>query len=92
MIIRIMGEGQYRVDSCLLDDLNKIDNRIVDHVSKGDQKKFKKDLGQMISTIKEKGEPLDPAEILPSDVIVPPENLTLDEARRVFSGQGLIED
>jgi hypothetical protein len=92
MIIRIMGEGQYRVDSCLLDDLNKIDNRIVDHVSKGDQKKFKKDLGQMISTIKAKGEPLDPVEILPSDIIVPPENLTLDEARRVFSGQGLIED
>lgn len=92
MIIRIMGEGQYRVDSCLLDDLNKIDNRIVEHVGKGDLKKFKKDLDQMISTIKEKGEPLDPVEILPSDIIVPPENLTLDEARRVFSGQGLIED
>jgi hypothetical protein len=42
MIIRIMGEGQYRVDSCLLDDLNKIDNKLVEHVSKGDQKKFKK--------------------------------------------------
>lgn len=92
MIIRIMGEGQYRVDSCLLDDLNIIDNRIVDHVSKGDQKKFKKDLGRMISTIKEKGEPLDPVEILPSDIIVPPEDLTLDEARRVFSGYGLIGD
>ncbi len=92
MIIRIMGEGQYRVDSCILDDLNKIDNRIVDHVSKGDLKKFKKDLDQMISTIKEKGEPLDPVEILPSDIIVPPEDLTLDEARRVFSGHGLIED
>jgi CBS domain-containing protein len=92
MIIRIMGEGQYRVDSCLLDDLNKIDNRIVDHVSKGDLKKFKKDLVQMISTIKEKGEPLDPVEIMPSDIIVPPEDLTMDEARRVFSGHGLIED
>ncbi|HSD57705.1 MAG TPA: hypothetical protein VLB04_05945 [Methanotrichaceae archaeon] len=92
MIIRIMGEGQYRVDSCLLDDLNKIDNKIVEHVSKGDQKKFKKDLVQMISTIKEKGEPLDPVEILPSDIIVPPEDLTFDEARRVFSGHGLIED
>lgn len=92
MIIRILGDGQYRVDSCLLDDLNRIDNKIVEHVGKGDQKKFKKDLGQMISTIKEKGEPLDPVEILPSDIIVPPEDLTLEEARRVFSGHGLIED
>jgi len=92
MIIRILGEGQYRVDSCLLDDLNKIDNKIVEHVGKGDQKKFKKDLGQMISTVKELGEPLDPVEILPSDIIIPPEDLTMEEARRIFSGHGLIED
>ena len=92
MIIRIMGDGQYRADSCLLDDLNTIDNKIVEHVSKGDHKKFRKDLSQMISTIKEKGEPLDPVEILPSDLIVPPEDMTLEEARRVFSGHGLIED
>lgn len=92
MIIRILGDGQYRVDSCLLDDLNVIDNRIVEHVGKGDQNSLRKELGQMISTIKEKGEPLDPVEILPSNVIVPPEDLTLEEARRIFSGQGLIED
>ncbi len=92
MIIRILGDGQYRVDSCLLDDLNIIDNRIMEHVGKGDQNSLRKELGQMISTIKKKGEPLDPVEILPSDVIVPPEDLTLEEARRIFRGQGLIED
>lgn len=31
MIIRIMGEGQYHVNRCLVDSLNRIDNRIVAH-------------------------------------------------------------
>ena len=92
MIIRIMGEGQYRVSSALLDDLNVIDNRIVDQVAKNDEAGFKEELSNLVSTIKGKGEPLDPAEIVESDIIVPPGDLTLDEAKRVFSGCGLIED
>ena len=92
MIIRIMGEGQYKVSSALLDDLNVIDNRIVDQVAKNDEAGFKEELSNLVSTIKGKGEPLDPAEIVESDIIVPPGDLTLDEAKRVFSGCGLIED
>jgi len=92
MIIRIMGEGQFKVSSALLDDLNVIDNRIVDYVAKNDEACFKRELSGLISTIKGKGEPLDPTEIVESDIIVPPEDLTFDEAKRVFSGCGLIED
>lgn len=92
MIIRIMGEGQFLVSSSLLDDLNEIDNKIVDHVAKNDEAGFKRELSSLISTIKEKGEPLDPKEIVESDIIVPPADLTLHEAERIFSGCGLIED
>lgn len=92
MIIRIMGEGQYKLSSALLDDLNVIDNRIVDYVAKNDEASFKRELSSLISTIKGKGAPLDPKEIVESDIIVPPADLTFDEAKRVFSGCGLIED
>jgi hypothetical protein len=92
MIIRIMGEGQFKVSSALLDDLNVIDNRIVDHVAKDDEASFKWELSRLISTIKGNGVPLDPKEIIESDIIVPPGDLTFDEAKRVFSGCGLIED
>ncbi len=92
MIIRIMGAGQYKVDSCLLDELNVIDNRIVDLVSKGKEGEFKKELTRMISKVKDSGEPLDPASIVKSDIIIPPEDLTMEEAKRVFSGYGLIGD
>lgn len=91
MIIRIMGEGQYRVSSALLDDLNLIDDRIVEDVAKEDEASYREDLSRLIQAIKEKGEPVDPEEILESDVIVPPEDLTLAEAEKVFRGFGLIK-
>jgi len=92
MIVRIMGQGQYRVDAKLMEKLNVIDNRIVAHVSSGDEKEFRNDLVLLISAIKESGEPLDEMSILSSEVIVPPQDLTLKEAKKIFSGQGLIED
>jgi hypothetical protein len=92
MIIRILSEGQFRLDDKLLGELNRIDNRIVDHVQKGDEKGFRKDLARLISTIKEQGEPVDPVDIFPSAIIVPPEDMSFEEARQVFCGPGLIED
>jgi hypothetical protein len=92
MIIRILGEGQFQLDESLLDRVNKIDNQIVNHVSAGNKAEFAKDLVNLISTIKELAEPLDPAEIVPSDVIVPPSDLSFEEARQVFCDDGLIKD
>ena len=92
MIIRILGEGQFRLDDKHLEDLNKIDNRIVDHVNKGDQIAFRKDLDKLISMAKDLGEPLDTVDIVQSDLIFPPEDMSLEEAKRVFSGTGINRD
>ncbi len=92
MIVRVMGDGQYQIDSCLVDELNTIDNMIVDHVTKGDQRAYREDLQRLISKVKENGKLLEPTHIGPSEIIVPPEDLSFEEAKRVFSGQGLIKD
>ena len=92
MIIRILGEGQFRLDDKHMSNLNKIDNRIVDHVNKEDKIAFRKDLDKLISTVKDLGEPLDPLDIVQSDFIFPPEDLSFEEAKRVFSGDGIIKD
>ncbi len=92
MIIRILGEGQYDVDGSFLEKLNAIDNRIVNHVSAGLENEFKTELTGMISLVKGNGKPLDPGRIVSSDLILPPADLTLDEARKVFKGEGLIKD
>lgn len=91
MIIRILGEGQFRLDGKHLDKLNKIDNEIVGHVSKGNRAEFHKDLAKLIAIIKEEGEPLDPVEIVPSDIIIPPGDMSIAEAKKIFCGEGLIE-
>jgi len=92
MIIRIMGEGQYDVDERVVEELNVIDNRIVDHVSKNEEVGFKADLGRLISTVKINGKQVDAKEITKSDIIIPPKDLTLEEAKGIFKGDGLIKD
>ncbi|MCQ8902550.1 MAG: hypothetical protein NQU42_00405 [Methanothrix sp.] len=92
MIIRILGEGQYRAPDNILEDLNAIDNRIVELVKKGDREGFRNELIRMISLIRERCEPLDATEIVKSDLILPPSDLTFEEAKGIFRGQGLIED
>jgi CBS domain-containing protein len=92
MIIRIMGEGQYRAPEALCDELNEIDNRIVALVAEGKKVEFRKELAKLISRIKEKGEEIGNEEIMESDIIVPPEDLSLEEAREIFKGSGIFED
>jgi hypothetical protein len=91
MIIRILGGGQFRLDDNQINEVNEIDNQIVEHVQKCNMVEFRQDLANLISTVKKLGEPLDPAEIVPSDIILPPEDLSFEEARKVFCGDGLIK-
>jgi hypothetical protein len=87
-----MGEGQYRAPEALCDELNQIDNRIVDLVNEGKVEEFRSELARLVSQIKERGEPIKAEEILESDIIVPPEDLSFEEAKNVFKGSGIFED
>jgi len=91
MIIRIMGEGQYLVDSGLFDALNRIDNRIVEEVEKGDREAFETSMAELIGSIQREGRRVDDTMLVESDVIVPPADMTLAEARDVFKGTGIFE-
>ena len=92
MIIRVVNEGQYEVSDSRLDALNELDNEIVGLIESGDETRFRDVLRNFISMIRENGKPLDPDVIVESDLIVPPEDLTLSEAMKIFSGEGLIPD
>ncbi len=90
MIVRILGDDQYVLDSKYLDELNKLDNCMVQHLDDNKIDEFNQCLHDLIRIIKEKGTPLDPTEIRPSDVIVPSPDITPEEARELFSGEGII--
>jgi hypothetical protein len=91
-IVRIMGHGQFTVDSRTLKKLNDIDNTIVGMVSveRSDDTEFKKKLTELSHMVVENGKPLDPHEIIKSDIILPSADLSLDEAKKLFRGEGVI--
>lgn len=91
MIVRLMGEGQFRLDDSAAARLNEIDNAAVAALERGDEAGFRERLGELAAAVRA-GERLIDANLSPSDLIVPPEDLSLEEARELFSGDGLIPD
>jgi hypothetical protein len=92
VIVRVMGEGQYGVDESLTGRLNELDNEAEAALERGDEDGLRRLLEQLAQTVRDQGERLDDADLSASDAIVPPSDLSLDEARELFSGEGLIPD
>jgi hypothetical protein len=92
MIVRLMGEGQYRIDDTLLNQLNELDNQAQAAMDAEDEPALDDRLDQMWQLVRDRGELLSDDELSASDLIIPPSDLTLEETRRLFSDQGLIPD
>ncbi len=90
MIVRIATEGQYRVSSDLLDRLNELDNQLIQLVADNDQDRFCSVLGSMIGMVRTEGQLVAAEELVGSDIILPAPDTTLEEARGLFTGEGII--
>jgi hypothetical protein len=92
VIVRLMGEGQYRVDDALLELLNALDDEATAALEASDETELDKRLEEMFALVRSNGEPLPDDDLSASDVIVPPADLTLEETRQLVSHEGLIPD
>ena len=90
MIVRISGEGQWRMSSAHLATLNVLDNELVEMIAGCDEGTFQARLDQMLSYVRENGEPIPPDLLVESNIILPPADTTVDEARALFVGEGLL--
>jgi hypothetical protein len=90
MIVRILSEGQFRISGAQLDHVNEIDNAIVEAVEKGDEANFRRLLAEMIDYVHKNGQELPVEELVESDVILPYPDISLQEAKEMFIGEGLI--
>ena len=90
MIVRIATEAQFQLSDEHAEKLNQLDNAAVAAVEAGDETGFRNLLGEMIELVRGAGTPVGDDDLLPSDVIIPPSDLSLEEAREEFSGEGLI--
>jgi chromosome condensin MukBEF complex kleisin-like MukF subunit len=92
MIVRVMGEGQWRVEDDLAQRLNSLDDEIGRSVESGDEETLRAKLRELGDAVKSGGTRLPDEDLSPSDAIVPPDDLSLDEARELLEGEGLIPD
>jgi hypothetical protein len=92
MIVRLMGEGQYRVDDSLREQLNELDDRAQTAVDANDEPALDDMLDEMWQLVRDRGERLPDEDLSASDLIIPPSDLTLEETRQLFTDEGLIPD
>ena len=92
MIVRISGEGQFKLPDEDAERLNELDNRAVAAVEQGDETGFKELWSQMLELVSSDGNALAADELVESDVILPPRDISFAEAQGEFSGEGLIPD
>jgi chromosome condensin MukBEF complex kleisin-like MukF subunit len=92
VIVRIMGEGQWRVDGDLAQRLNELDDAVGRAVVSGDEESLRATLRDLAEAVRGGGTKLPDEDLSPSDAIVPPEDLSIDEAKQLLEGEGLIPD
>ena len=92
MIVRIATEDQYELPDGVVDRLNDLDNQCVEAVESGDEARFQELFDQMLALVRTEGHLLDEEILHGSDVILPPPDISFEEARAGFSGEGLIPD
>ncbi len=92
MIVRLMGEGQYRVSDELRERLEALDDEAMEALASEDEGELDAKLDEMWELVRSEGERLPDADLSPSDSVIPPSDLTLEETRQLFSDEGLIPD
>ena len=92
MIVRISGDRQFELPDADAERLNVLDNQAVEAVEAGDEARFAELWREMLDLVAADGRAIDDDELLESDVIMPPRDVTFEEARGEFTGEGLIPD
>ena len=92
MIVRISGEGQWTLDDDVRERVNELDNAVVAAVEAGDEPRFHELFGALLAMIRADGARLPADDLHPSEVILPPADLSFEEAGVPVTGDGLIPD
>jgi len=90
MIVRILGEGQLKVDPVRLPELNELDSELATAVEANDDARFRTVLADLLARVRAVGNPAPDDLLTASDVILPPADSTLAEVRELLTDEGLI--
>jgi hypothetical protein len=92
VIVRIMGEGQLRLDAGSLDDLNRLDDELGAAIESGDDERFRAALVALLDAVRAAGTPVADEELVDSDLVLPYAEAHVDEVRAMLTDDGLIPE
>lgn len=92
-IVRVIGHGQFRVSNRTAKKISKIDNELIKIIEMREQgeKKYSRRVAELLGLVKKDGLPIEHKEIIQSDIIVPGADISIEEAKNLFTDQPLIE-
>ena len=92
MIVRLMGEGQYRIENHNIASMNELDDEATAAIGANDADALAQHLNDLWEIVRSEGTRLPDEDLSPSDAIVPPFDLSLEEAARLLGDDGFIPD
>jgi hypothetical protein len=90
VILRILGEGQFQIDDKATAELNQLDAKLESAVEQGDEAAFHAALSALLAQVRAQGSPVPPDSLEASDLILPHEDSSMDEVRKLITDEGLI--
>jgi len=105
IIVRVSGQGQFKVNKETMNKINEIDNEIVDMIENSNsgsssssknktqqEKEFRGKMDQLVKLITVEGKRLGDKEIKQSNIIVPDPDISIEQAKKIFKDEGIIPD
>jgi hypothetical protein len=84
MIVRILADNQYRLDDTLMPEVQRLDDALDAALADGDDAGFDSALAQVIAYVHSHGTPVPAAEVVTSDLIIPADDMTREEAQELL--------
>ncbi len=90
VVVRISGEDQYRLSISERPQLEPLDEVLSKAIEQQDQAGYSKALSDLLSFVRAHGTKLPSDSLVPSDVVLPSEDMTLEEATKLLSDDGTV--
>lgn len=90
LIIRILGEGQYDVSADALTHLNELDSAVEAAIEADDEATFRPALVALLDGVRTVGVAHAADSLDESDLILPPDDASIEEVRELLADDGLI--
>jgi len=86
IVVRVQGEGQFRLAGSYKSELDGYDQRVMAAIDAGQAAALKESVHEVIAFVQTHGVPVPDTENVASQVVLPSEDLTIDEAKKIMAG------